>query len=726
MNERRVWHLHCDRERCGPWAGVAEWLEAVLPELPADLAQKHDLEITTLLPRTRRYLTARHASLHDKASDRERMTFYAADRVQRVVNGLVSLFGAWHERSGGGDWRVVCTGEGGPLTNRFFAELERRTAIRRVSAAAVDEDAYEFEARLPELVYAARREGGNLPVLMRALTLYTRQGIYDEAVAVGLDALAALEAVAPADQRLRWQIVSQLYNSYTNLGQAEAALAVVAATIAKCDDPAVLAKASYCMGLLYSRLLPELDFDLAEQWLMRNRAEIERSDVDAVERLFLTAFHWNALALVRYRQGDKAEAVGLVRRGYDLLTDRLAPGQHLSMRAGLLYNIARTYRGFQDYANAIIYYTKAMEMDPVLTEYYNERGNLYLRLGRYEEALADYLVAVQTSPPYPEVHGNLGVCYLKLGRTEEAVQAFTACLELAPDDLGALLGRAEALGSSDAALRDYDAALRLKPDQPAVLTNRAVLHYEAGREAEALSDLTRAIALDPDNQEIRENLDAVADLFELDCDRRRGGPWAVVCALFEALLPSLPAELVVAHDYELTTVLPSLRSRLVVRHENLGDTAPDQERLRYRSGDWAMRYVHGLVNLVCASKSRPWVLLLRGFDQASSIASAFFRELERRACAVTVVKAGGLPGAFVEPSLDSLADGLARCTRQALYEDALPYGEGALALLNRDCPDDQQRRWSLIKDLCSVYTMLDRAPDALAVLQEAIARTTAP
>ncbi|HWI60956.1 MAG TPA: tetratricopeptide repeat protein, partial [Symbiobacteriaceae bacterium] len=46
--------------------------------------------------------------------------------------------------------------------------------------------------------------------------------------------------------------------------------------------------------------------------------------------------------------------------------------------------------------------------------------------------------------------------------------------------------------------------------------------------------------------------------------------------------------------------------------------------------------------------------------------------------------------------------------------------------LNRDCPDDQQRRWSLIKDLCSVYTMLDRAPDALAVLQEAIARTTAP
>jgi Flp pilus assembly protein TadD len=45
------------------------------------------------------------------------------------------------------------------------------------------------------------------------------------------------------------------------------------------------------------------------------------------------------------------------------------------------------------YEEASAYSTEAMAMDPNYSEYYNERGNVYMEMERFDEAEWDYLRA---------------------------------------------------------------------------------------------------------------------------------------------------------------------------------------------------------------------------------------------------------------------------------------------------------------------------------------------
>lgn len=74
-----------------------------------------------------------------------------------------------------------------------------------------------------------------------------------------------------------------------------------------------------------------------------------------------------------------------------------------------------------------------------------------------------------------------------------------AAVALAPDDLDALLCRAamhHGRGRLDAAIRDADAALARAPD-PRAHFLRGVVHQRAGRLVDAITDLGRALDLDP-------------------------------------------------------------------------------------------------------------------------------------------------------------------------------------------------------------------------------------
>jgi tetratricopeptide (TPR) repeat protein len=81
-------------------------------------------------------------------------------------------------------------------------------------------------------------------------------------------------------------------------------------------------------------------------------------------------------------------------------------------------------------------------MDPNYSEYHNERGNIFLKVGRLEEARANYLRAIDPSPPYFEVFTNLGQCYRRMGRLNEAIEWYSRALDLEPDQPLAIEGRA--------------------------------------------------------------------------------------------------------------------------------------------------------------------------------------------------------------------------------------------------------------------------------------------
>src|SRR5262249_42919094 len=100
----------------------------------------------------------------------------------------------------------------------------------------------------------------------------------------------------------------------------------------------------------------------------------------------------------------------------------------------------------------------------------------------------------------------LGRIALKQERPEEAVIAFARATKLDPRQVGAWTGLAEAylVLKDEGKARDALAAAAALPDAPVgVLRQFAELEVRAGRHASALAPLERAVALQPDDAELR-------------------------------------------------------------------------------------------------------------------------------------------------------------------------------------------------------------------------------
>jgi tetratricopeptide (TPR) repeat protein len=488
----------------------------------------------------------------------------------------VDLLIAWNERISAGPWVLICedADKAGALVGRFFAELTRRrtgrlevTLVLAVAPGRADavlarmkEDAslLQFRVDLPPeepprvdpdemerqaLALEERLQRGanaemHIPRLIAfwrhsrtperalkwhamALALYNHHGFYEDALTYAQPLLADLDGAITANGSFsRWDIVSGLFNALVAVGQVERAHDLVLhEALEKTEDPNDLVSICYSMAMLHARFLKRPDFDEAEAYLARGREAIARSTFPDDEKHFLTVFNINGLALIRHRQGRADEAVRLCQEGFEHLERHLHLERHRLHRSVLLYNIAQVNMSNRSYAEAVRNYTAAIEMDPNYSEYFNERGSVFLRMGRFEEAVADYRHAIELSPPYREVWTNLGQAYRQMGRWEDAAAAYSKALELDPSQVLPWLGRAqayEALEKTHEALCDYATALNLDPEQPLAWSNRAVLHYEAGQLTAAVADLGEAIARAPAQADLYQNRAlALADLGRL-------------------------------------------------------------------------------------------------------------------------------------------------------------------------------------------------------------------
>jgi len=341
-----------------------------------------------------------------------------------------------------------------------------------------------------------------------ATSAYSHDGLYEASAPYAPDIEAALDRLFLQDEDAYLAAVNMLYFYHVPAGRAQDALRIIEHALARLEDPWQLARHHYLMAMLYARFLQPNDQDKAEWCLTHALAVLDRADLAEDERHFQTVFLWNGLALVRLRQGRVPDALELCRAGAARLDEHLSPERHRLHRSVLLFNIAQIHAQIGPYEDAIEYFTQAMAVDPNYSEYYNDRGSVYLKMGMFEAAERDYRQAIELSPPYPEVWTNLGQCYRAMGRMDEAIHAYTRALDLSPDAMLATVGRAEAQAALDRpklALADYTRALSIEPDQPLVLAGRAVLHYEAGRLREALEDLDAALELAPDVAELYQN-----------------------------------------------------------------------------------------------------------------------------------------------------------------------------------------------------------------------------
>jgi tetratricopeptide (TPR) repeat protein len=94
-----------------------------------------------------------------------------------------------------------------------------------------------------------------------------------------------------------------------------------------------------------------------------------------------------------------------------------------------------------DYADAIIYYDKALAVDPNNKAALAHKGWALLDLGNYAEAMPYIDKALAIDPNYKDALNNKGAALSYVGKNAEAIQYFDKVLAIDPNDKSALDNR---------------------------------------------------------------------------------------------------------------------------------------------------------------------------------------------------------------------------------------------------------------------------------------------
>ena len=84
------------------------------------------------------------------------------------------------------------------------------------------------------------------------------------------------------------------------------------------------------------------------------------------------------------------------------------------------------------FAQAIEWYTKAIEENPMAFDVYTNRASTYAALKMWEEGLSDAREAVRIQPDWVKGHWRAGVCLVQLKQYQEAAKCFEEALKINP------------------------------------------------------------------------------------------------------------------------------------------------------------------------------------------------------------------------------------------------------------------------------------------------------
>ncbi|MFX0202556.1 MAG: tetratricopeptide repeat protein, partial [Candidatus Hodarchaeota archaeon] len=110
---------------------------------------------------------------------------------------------------------------------------------------------------------------------------------------------------------------------------------------------------------------------------------------------------------------------------------------------------------------------KIVERYPEEKEAFYELGSYYWAWGEYEEAVGYYNKAIEIDPLYKLVYNDLAYTYNDMGDFEKSIWAINKYISLAPDESNPYDSRADLYaynGKIDQAIESYKKALEIKPD----------------------------------------------------------------------------------------------------------------------------------------------------------------------------------------------------------------------------------------------------------------------
>jgi tetratricopeptide (TPR) repeat protein len=151
---------------------------------------------------------------------------------------------------------------------------------------------------------------------------------------------------------------------------------------------------------------------------------------------------------------------------------------------------------------ALTQFNQAIELDPQ-SPALKSRASLNLSQGRFDPAIHDFDELIARDGTDNLAYLNRGVAKERLGNLDSALDDYGRSIALTPT-ASAHFDRANLyvqLDQPDKALADFNAALVIDPNNIKALLGRADMNYGARRLADSLADYTRVVAAQPKNAE---------------------------------------------------------------------------------------------------------------------------------------------------------------------------------------------------------------------------------
>jgi tetratricopeptide (TPR) repeat protein len=137
-----------------------------------------------------------------------------------------------------------------------------------------------------------------------------------------------------------------------------------------------------------------------------------------------------------------------------------------------------------DFARAVAFFEKAVDVDPNYAEAWYQAGFCYGMLGRHSDALKASRRAAQLRPEWAQTYLNIGASSFALGQFKDAVDAYRQAVKLDDSNadaqyaLGLSLGK---LNRTDEEILAYKRALAIKPDSPNVIEMLGLAYFKQKR-----------------------------------------------------------------------------------------------------------------------------------------------------------------------------------------------------------------------------------------------------
>lgn len=165
------------------------------------------------------------------------------------------------------------------------------------------------------------------------------------------------------------------------------------------------------------------------------------------------------LALEYQKAGNQLQAAKICREILKIQPDNIIN----------LLILGTIHAQLKEFETAIDFFTKAIKINPNLTEAHYALGNALRDKGQIDEAISSFLKVIQLDQNYMEAYINLGFIYYESGRLEEAITYYQKAIQINPNFATVYYMLANALRNKeqyDESVGYYQKAQYLNPNQP--------------------------------------------------------------------------------------------------------------------------------------------------------------------------------------------------------------------------------------------------------------------